>query len=116
MGNIFLNCTKIRELSESHTVLIPENFNWAKDISLQIPKIDLNLPCFTKTSKIHFIQYRKNPIAIYFTDGSKIFCTYDQFIRFPKNLQNGQKLEISYIGNSSSQDPVIVKSIKVSSV
>lgn len=116
MGNSFYNYTVIRELSELHNILIPENFNWTKDIIKHIPKFDLDLPCLKKRSKIHFIKYRQNPITIYFTDGSKIFCTYDQYLRFPKNLNHGQELEIQYIGTSSHQQPMIIKSVKIISV
>ena len=117
MENKFKNFVILKEISEHNNLYIPEGFDWVKDYIHKIPKYDIDLPTITKKSKIHFINKNKNPISIHFMDGSKIFCSYDQFLRLPKNLCQGNELEFKFLGHSSQKDqPMLLKSIKLISV
>lgn len=113
---MFKNFLNVIELAQSNNILIPENFNWARNITKMMPNISLDIPEVCKRSKVYFVQDKKNPITIYFTDGSKIFCTYDQYLRFPKKLNCGDELEIKYQGVTSQKTPLIINSIKYISV
>ena len=112
MNKSFSTFCKLQELCESHSVYIPENFNWVNDYISIMPKIDLKLPIIQKQSKIYMINKNKNPISIHFEDGSKIFCSYDEFLRLPKNIDVGQTVKFNMF-NTKNDKPMIVKSFQI---
>ena len=41
-----------------------ENFDWAKEISSQLPNWELDLPKITKKGKVIVLEMKKNPVPI----------------------------------------------------
>ncbi len=112
MNNSFSTYCNIKELCESHSLYIPENFDWVKPYLKIMPKIDINIPLIQKQSKIYQIQKNKNPIAIHFEDGAKIYCNIDEFKRLPQNLTAGNVIQYTMF-NRGFEKPMIVKSFKI---
>ena len=108
----FSEYMKLTELCSEHSVYIPENFDWAKSYASMMPRLDLGLPTITKRSKIYILQANRNPISIHFEDGSKIFCSYDQFRRMPNGLAVGKMAEFTLLDNGGGS-PMVIKSLKI---
>jgi hypothetical protein len=97
----------ISALEEKGSILIPENFDWAKTISSMLPNINLDLPQIQKKSKIDFIIDKKNPIYIQLADGSKLFFTHDEFKRIEGKPERGKTLivHMQRLNNDISSSP-----------
>ena len=90
----FKNYIEIQKHLESNKSICIEYFHWAKDISKQIPNLDLDLPSITKKSRIIFLSHKKNPIYIQLQDGSKLYFTIDQYKRINGKPEVGKDLEV----------------------
>lgn len=112
MKSNFSYYCKLQELCESHSVYIPENFDWVKSYIDLMPKFNLDIPLIKKQSKIYFIQKNKNPITIHFENGAKMYCNYDEYLRLPKNLDIGKTIEYSMFDRGDNK-PMIIKSFRV---
>jgi hypothetical protein len=110
-SNFSMYC-RLQELCESHSLYIPENFDWVKPYLNLLPNYDLQLPIVTKKSKIHMIQRNKNPITIHFENGGKMYCSHDEFLRLPKNLELGKTIEYTLFDRGFDK-PMIIKSFKI---
>lgn len=81
-----------KHIEENKSICI-EDFAWAKEISKQIPNLNLDIPSLTKKSKIIFIDKSKNPIYIRLKDGSKLYFTIDQYRRINGSPEIGKEME-----------------------
>lgn len=96
MNSNFKNYVDLAERVEEHgVILVPENFNWAKAIGLQLPSIDLDLPQVQKRAKIDIIMDKKNPIYLQLSDGSKLFFTYDEYKRIDGKPERGKTMVVT---------------------
>ena len=77
-----------------------------------MPRIDIDVPLIKKQSKIFEIQKNKNPIAIHFENGAKIYCNIDEFKRLPKNLSVGDVIQYTMFDRGFGK-PMIIKSFKI---
>jgi hypothetical protein len=92
----FKNFIELNEIiAKLKGIYIPEGFDWAKSLSNALPNIDLGLPAITKTAKIKEINYKKNPIYIYLSDGSKLFFTLDEFRRLQSKPEVGKNIAVT---------------------
>ena len=107
----FANFFKLNELCETNSVFIPEGFDWAKTLASLVSSVNLDIPVIKKQSKIHMIHFRRNPIVVHFSDGSKIFLSNDEYRRVPK-IKVGDMVDYSMFDRGYGQ-PMIVKSIRI---
>lgn len=89
----FSNFLDLQEYVEKNgAILIPENWDWAKKISMLMPKPELDLPVVHKTARISHLLDKKNPIYIGLSDGTKLFFTHDEFKRIEGKPERGKDL------------------------
>lgn len=113
---MFDNFVKFREyIDEKGAVLVPEGFEWAKDIAKLLPNIKLDLPTVEKKAKIDVILDKKNPIFMQLSDGSKLFFTIDQFKRINGKPERGKTmtLQLLRLSTDKSTDPSQIMSCQV---
>ena len=48
---------------------------------LNVPNLELGLPQVTKTGMVTHVERTKNPIAVFLSDGTRLFFSYDEFRR-----------------------------------
>lgn len=53
-------------------------------LGTNLPGIDLIIPNTTRKSEIIYIQKNKNPIFVLMKDGTKLYFTWDEYIRIGK--------------------------------
>lgn len=101
----YLNLSEI--VQKNGSIIVPEHFTWAKDISKSLPGINLDLPQVEKRAKIDLIMDKKNPIYIQLSDGSKLFFTYDEYKRIKGKPEKGKTMIVTMqrLSNDSSKVP-----------
>jgi len=85
----YLTLTEVQPISG---LFVPES--WHKEISLQLPKMDLDLPTVTRQGIIDIILDKKNPIYVQLSDGSKLFFTHDEYKRIQGKPSKGKKMTV----------------------
>lgn len=53
-------------------------------LSVNLPSIDLIIPNTVRRSEIIYMQQNKNPIFVLLKDGTKLYFTWDEYIRIGK--------------------------------
>lgn len=96
MNTNFKNFLELSNLVQRHgAVLFPEHFAWAKELSKQLPALNLDLPTIEKHAKIDVIMDKKNPIYVQLSDGSKLFFSIDEFKRIEGKPERGKTLIVT---------------------
>lgn len=96
MNTNFKNFLELTDLVQKHgAVSFPEHFAWAKEISKQLPAINLDLPTVEKRARIDVIMDKKNPIYVQLSDGSKLFFSIDEFRRIEGKPEQGKTLIVT---------------------
>jgi len=85
-------------------------FPWVKNFNL--PNFDLDLPCVKREAKIQILQYKKTPIFMQLSDGSKLFFTIDEFRRIHGEPEVGKTIRYEMIRLPSDNTilPSMIKS------
>ena len=85
-------------------------FPWVKNFKL--PNLNLDLPCIKKEAKIQILQYKKTPIFMQLSDGSKLFFTLDEFKRIHGNPEVGKTIryEMIRLQNDNTTIPSMIRS------
>lgn len=108
MNTNFKNFIELIDCVQKHgAILLPEDFQWAKEISKMLPALQLDLPTIEKRAKIDLIMDKKNPIYIQLSDGSKLFFSMDQFKRIEGKPEQGKTIIVSMqrLSNDKSESP-----------
>lgn len=96
MSSNFKNFLTFSEYVSQHgAILVPEAFDWAKDISKLLPGLGLDLPVIEKKAKIEMVLDKKNPIYVQLSDGSKMFFTWDEFKRIDGKPERGKTMVVT---------------------
>lgn len=116
MDTNFKNFLELNDLVEKHGALIfQENFPWAKQISSQLPALDLGIPTVEKRAKIDLIMDKKNPIYVQLSDGSKLFFSIDEFRRIEGKPKQGKTLIVTMqrLSHDNSDSPSQITKCRV---
>lgn len=96
MNTNFKNFLELTDLVATHgAILLPENFAWARELSKQLPALQLDMPTVEKRAKIDLIMDKKNPIYVQLSDGSKLFFSMDEFKRIEGKPEQGKTLIVT---------------------
>jgi hypothetical protein len=96
MNTNFKNFIEISNYVNKHgAIIVPEHFQWAKEISNSLPSLGLDLPVVEKRAKIDLIMDKKNPIYVQLSDGSKLFFSLDEFRRIDGNPERGKTMIVT---------------------
>jgi hypothetical protein len=111
----FKKYIEFQKLIEEKKSICLEDFNWAKEISKQIPNLNIEIPSITKKSRIIFIDRNKNPIYIRLKDGSKLYFTIDQYRRIDGKPEIGKEMEfkLQRLSQDKSQNTSQIMSCKI---
>lgn len=111
----FKKYIEFQKLIEEKKSICLEDFNWAKEISKQIPNLNIETPSITKKSRIIFIDRNKNPIYIRLKDGSKLYFTIDQYRRIDGKPEIGKEMEfkLQRLSQDKSQNTSQIMSCKI---
>lgn len=92
---------------------IENYFPWVSNFKL--PDFNLDLPCIKKEAKIQILQYKKTPIFMHLSDGSKLFFTLDEFKRIHGNPEVGKTIryEMIRLQNDNTLLPSMIKSCEI---
>jgi hypothetical protein len=63
---------------------------------LYLPSTDITIPNIEKTSRIKILEYKKNPIYIELSDGTKAHFTYDEFRKIQGKPAIGKLMTIIF--------------------
>ena len=82
-----------------------------------LPSTDLvipsEIPRFTTTSRITYINKQNNPIVIRLADGTTIYQTWDEFKRIKNAPEVGKNMNVTMQGKSNLRVPSKIDHIEV---
>ena len=82
-------------------------------LGTNLPSIDMIIPNVTRTAKIIHIEKNKNPIFVLLKDGTKLYFTWDQYIRIGKP-EVGNTITATFEKYTNQQDQPKILKIEIS--
>lgn len=82
-------------VSTDHTSPGPAGSEFAPD-PLQTPLTDIEIPQIEKTGRIKILEYKKNPIYLELSDGTRAHFTHDEFKRIEGTPAVGKVMTIIF--------------------
>lgn len=94
------------------SAFLPSDFSGSETFPTQtlgtnLPSIDMIIPNTTRKSEIIHIEKNKNPIFVLLKDGTKLYFTWDQYIRIGKP-KVGNTITATF-EKSAQEQPKIIK-------
>lgn len=80
----------------------------SQTLGVNLPSVDLIIPNVTRRSEVTYLQKNKNPIFCLLKDGTKLYFTWDEYIRIGKP-EVGNILNVTFEKNSPNEPAKILK-------